>query len=84
MVNPLPGLKIWSRFHIVLFFCIVAEIVFMYLLKSEYFTPEKDMLQNVGSNHQFHGANNLHIDSNTKTTNFYQETTVRVRKSIIV
>ena len=84
MVNLLPGLKIWSRFHIVLLFCIVAEIIFMYLLTSKSFTPEKDLLQNVGSNQQFHGANNLFIDSNTKTTNFYHETAVPVRKSIIV
>ena len=83
MVNPLPGLKIWFRFHVMLFFCIVAEIVFMCLLTSKSFTPQKDLLQNVGSNKQFHKVNNSFIDSNTKTTHFYQETNVPVRKSII-
>ena len=84
MVNPLRGFRIWFSFQIVLFLCIVAEVVFVFLLTSKSFIPENDLFQNVGSNQQFYSTNNSFTDSNTKTTNFYQETTIPVRKPIIV
>ena len=84
MINPLRGSKTWFRFQIVLFLCIVAEIVFVILLTSKSVIPENDLFQDVGSNQQFHWTNKAFIDSNTKTTNFYQETTIQVRKPIIV